>query len=193
MTDPIIVPHADPVFRVIQAGWGDATDASHSQRRANNRWNTGEFPALYCCCSVPVARAVALDVFRLAGVVIEDLQPEVRPALAELSWSGRVVDVASPDGVAAAGFPAGYPDGVTKEETRQAASRWHERGHEGVVYRSASLWRRERARVRWEGDHKRWSELAVFPLKAARQAREERRRNDTEWLAPAVARDREGA
>jgi hypothetical protein len=187
MTEPIIVPHGHPVFRVIRAGWPDATDAAHSQRGADNRWNTREFPALCCCCSAPVARAMALDVFRLAAVVVEDLQPEVRPALAELAWTGRVVDVASADGVAAAGFPPGYPEGVSKQDTRQAAKRWHKGGHEGVVCRSASLWRRERARLRWDGEHEQWSKLAIFPLNAATRPREEGRRTDLGWLEPPTA------
>ncbi len=183
MTDrPITTPHAHQIFRVVQAGWRDATDASHSQTKGDNRWNTTEFPALYCCCSMPVARAVALDVFRLAAVVVEDLQPEAKPALAELSWAGQVVDVASQDGLAAAGFPLSYPDSVSKEQTRRTASQWHESGYEGVVCRSASLWRRER-RTNWEGSHEPWSELAVFPLKAATQPRVEGRRDDLGWLA----------
>lgn len=190
MTDhPIIMPHAHPIFRVVRAGWQDATDASYSQTKADNRWNTTEFPALYCCCSVPVARVVALDVFRLASVVIEDLQPEARPALAKLSWAGQVVDVASEDGVTAAEFPSAYPDGVNKERTRRAASRWHELGHEGVVCRSASLWRRERKRASWEGGHEQWSEVAIFPLTAANRAREEGREDDLAWLHPAIVGD----
>lgn len=184
MTDDLITMlHAHPVLRVVRAGWRDATDASQSRTRADNRWNTADFLALYCCCSVPVARAVALDRFRLAAVVVEDLQPEAKPALTELSWSGRVVDVVSQGGVAAAGFPPAYPAGVSKEDTRRAASRWHEFGHEGVVCRSASLWRRGRGQA-WEGDHKPWSELAIFPLKAANQPRGEGRRNDLAWLDP---------
>jgi hypothetical protein len=177
-----IIDHDHRVVRVIRAAWRDATDASYSQQRDDNRWNTRDFPALYCCCSLPVARAVVLDVFRLAGIVMEDLQPEVRPALAELAWSGRVVDVASAGGVVAAGLPPSYPDGVTKEETRRAAARWHEEGREGLVCRSASVWRRARGGVAWEGDHARWSELAVFPRRATRPVREERRRTDLRWL-----------
>lgn len=185
MTDrPIIMPHAHPIFRVVRVGWHDAADASHSQTKTDNRWNTMEFPALYCCCSVPVARVVALDVFRLTSVVLEDLQPEARPALARLSWAGQVVDIASEDGVTAAGFYPAYPDGVSKKRTRQAASRWHELGHEGVVCRSASLWRRERERASWEGGHEQWSEVAIFPLKTANRPREEGRRNDLGWLKP---------
>lgn len=179
---PLLLAHSHRIFRVVRTGWQDATDASHSQRKPDNRWNTAEFPALYCCCSVPVARAVTLDVFDLAAVVIEDLQPHVRPALAELSWSGQAVDVASQDGVAAAGFPPAYPDGVDKDQTRRAAYQWHESGHEGVVCRSASLWRRERERTSWEGRHEQWSEVAIFTLKAANEPREERRENDLAWL-----------
>lgn len=187
MTDHLVaMAHSHRIFRVVRAGWRDATDASHSQTKPDNRWNTTAFPALYCCCSVPVARTVALDVFDLAAVVIEDLQPDVRPALAALSWSGQVVDVASRDGVAAAGFPPTYPDGVDKEHTRRAASQWHELGHEGVVCRSASLWRRERERASWEGGHEHWSEVAIFPVKAANRAREEGRQDDLTWLHPAI-------
>jgi len=188
MTDDLItVPHAHRMFRVVRAGWRDATDASHSQKRPDNRWNTADFPALYCCCSVRVARAVVLDVFRLAAVVVEDLQPEARPALAELSWVGRVVDVASPGGVAAAGFPLGYPAGVNKEQTRRAATQWHELGHEGLVCRSASLWRREQERASWEGEHEHWSEVAIFPLKATNRAREDGRQVDLAWLHPSLS------
>jgi RES domain-containing protein len=189
MTDrPITLLHAHPIFRVVQARWRDATDASHSQTRTDNRWNTTKFPALYCCCSVPVARAVALDLFQAASVLVEDLQPEVRPALAKLSWAGQVVDVASENGVTVAGFPPTYPQGVNKEHTRRAASQWHELGHEGVVFRSASLWRRERKRASWEGGHEQWSEVAIFPLKAANQAREEGREDDLAWLHPSALR-----
>ena len=187
MTDELITMlHAHPIFRVVRGGWRDAVDASRSRTRVDNRWNTPDFPALYCCCSVPVAQAVALDVFRLAAVMVEDLQPEVRPTLAELSWAGQVVDVASPDGVAAAGFPPAYPDGVSKEATRRAASQWHESGHEGVVCRSASIWRRGRGRARWDGSHELWSELAIFPLRAANPPREERRQDGFAWLEPAT-------
>jgi RES domain-containing protein len=187
MTDDLITMlHAHPIFRVVQGGWRDAVDVSYSRTRVDNRWNTADFPALYCCCSVPVARAVALDVFRRAAVMAEDLQPEARPALAKLSWTGKVVDIASADGVAAAGFPPAYPDGVSKEDTRRAASQWHESGQEGVVCRSASIWRRDRERAAWDGSHESWSELAIFPLKAANQPQEEERRNDSAWLDPIV-------
>lgn len=187
MTEPLAVAHDHLILRVLRAGWGDAADASYSRQRADNRWNTRDFPALYCCCSVPVARAVALDVFRLANVVVGDLQPEIRPALARLSWSGQVVDVASGTGVAAAGFPVEYPADLSKEETRRAAVRWHERGHEGVLCRSASVWRRAGRRFRWEGPHEPWGELAIFPERARQRPREQGRRADLGWLGPEPA------
>lgn len=192
MSDPWAIVHGHRILRVIRAAWRDATDASYSQQRDDRRWNTRDFPALYCCCSLPVARAVVLDVFRLAAIVVEDLQPEMRPALATLSWSGRVVDIASGGGIAAAGFPPAYPDGMPKEETRGAAARWYEDGHEGIVCRSASVWRRARGEVAWDGDHARWSELAVFPRRAARPVREEGRRTDLTWLRGSAARDAQG-
>jgi len=83
MTDELITMlHAHPIFRVVRGGWRDAVDASRSRTRVDNRWNTPDFPALYCCCSVPVAQAVALDVFRLAAVMVEDLARNLAPAAA---------------------------------------------------------------------------------------------------------------
>lgn len=185
--DPITISHNHAVLRVIRAAWGDAADSSYSRVKTDNRWNMAEFPALYCCCSEAVARAVTLDVLRLSNVVIEDLQAEVRPALAELSWSGEVVDVISADGIRAAGFPPAYPDGVSTDDTRQAGARWHGRSYEGIVCRSASVWRLDRARARWLGPHEQWSEVAVFTLRAANQPRETGRRSDLRWLESPIA------
>jgi RES domain-containing protein len=154
------------LYRVVRRGWKDPLDASFSQRRPDRRWNTAGFPALYCCCSERVARAVTLDVFQWNGVEWEELQEDYRPELAEISWSGQLVDMSSARGIEAAGFPSTYPTGVAKTETRQAASRWHDGGAEGVVCRSASLARR--GHREWEGAHELWSELAVFPQNARR-------------------------
>ena len=104
-----------PLCRVIRRGWADPLDTSYSQRAsADNRWNTPDFPALYCGCSERVSRAVARDIFRLAGIGFEDLQDAMLPQLVEIAWAGEVVDVASPEGVAAAGFPLDYPVGINK-------------------------------------------------------------------------------
>ena len=182
MTDPRLVVHEhQPIYRVVRAGWADPLDASFSRRQRGNRWNApGAFSVLYTCCSAGVARGVTLDLYRFAGIVLEDLQPAVRPQLVEISWDGEAVDVASPEGVAAAGFPPTYPLGVDWPQTQPAAAEWHADGHEGVVCRSASL-----ARLgfsAWEGAHPRWGEFAIFVERARRAPWLVRRRDDLDWL-----------
>jgi RES domain-containing protein len=169
-----------PVYRVVRARWGDPLDASFSRRTADRRWNTSDFPALYCCCSVAVARAVALDVFRTAGVEMEDLQPDIRPQLVEIEWRGDVVDMVTEDGVIAAGFAADYPRGVDRASTRAAAEEWHRAGAEGVCARSASVHRRGYSA--WQGDHRRFGELTIDVDNATAKPRLRRRRDDHRWL-----------
>ncbi|HKH47795.1 MAG TPA: RES domain-containing protein [Thermoanaerobaculia bacterium] len=148
------------LYRVIRAGWRDPLDASFSRRATDNRWNTSNFAALYCCGSLFVARAVTRDILRLAGVDIEDLLPDWRPRLVEIGWHGDLVDVATPEGIAAAGYSPSYPADCSKEVTRRDAERWHRDGEEGVTCRSASLWRM--GFVDWTGSWPRWSEITVF-------------------------------
>jgi hypothetical protein len=182
MSDLLRTDHKhQPVYRVVRTGWSDPLETSFSQRAgADNRWNNPDFPCLYCCCSERVARAVVLDVFRLYGLDPKDLQPDIRPQLAELSWSGTVVDMASREGIYRAGFPADYPSGVTKQQTRQAAQAWHSRGEEGTVYRSASLVRLGFGE--WEGEHQGWCELAIFPQNSLHHPGLIQRRDDLGWL-----------
>src|SRR5689334_18283807 len=97
-----------PLFRVLRAGHSNPLDTSHS-RRSPGRWNVTDFPALYACCSETAARAVAQDRLNVAAVNLDELQPEARPQLFELDWSGQVVDVISAEAVEAAGFPVDYP------------------------------------------------------------------------------------
>ena len=181
-TDPAIVDHLhEPVYRVVRRNWQNPLDTSFSQRKAaDNRWNTDRFPALYCCCSVPVARAVTLDVFRYSGVEPTDLLPGFRPKLAEVSWSGPVVDVVSANGVKAAGFPDRYPAGTTKDETRQSATAWHGKGLLGVVCRSASLSRRGVSS--WREPHQPWGEVALFVDNCTNFPSLIGSRDDLDWL-----------
>jgi RES domain-containing protein len=180
MTGPLLVAHGHLVYRVIRQRWKDPLDASHSRGRTDNRWNTPAFQALYACCSERVARAVALDVFRLSGVELEDLNTDVRPALVEITWSGTLVDIASADGVIAAGFPPTYPAGVSVIETQQAATAWHTAGLEGVVCRSASLARFGFSD--WKDPHPPWGEIAIFSQNAKQTPHRRRRRVDLDWL-----------
>jgi RES domain-containing protein len=152
-----------PLYRVVRAGWSDPLDATWSQTAGDRRWNTADFPALYCCLSLDVARAVTRDLLGFSGIELGDLQPAYRPRLVEVGWSGELVDVATAPGVAAAGFPASYPEGVDRSATRRAAVAWHRQGREGVACRSASLLRLGfPGGEAWSGPPERWSEAALF-------------------------------
>lgn len=169
------VPHGHiPIYRVGRADWTDPLDASWSLRQTLNRWNTQEFPTLYCCCSERVARAVVTDRLRRGGLVLEDLLPSARPVLFEIEWSGQVADMASREGIVANGFPEDYPEGVEIRRCQEAARRWHVEGLEGVVCRSASLWRL--GFRRWQGDHRDWGEVAIFVEKSRERPRLIRKR-----------------
>ena len=178
---PIHINHThQPVYRVVRQSWSNPLDATFSQRStADNRWNTEDFPALYCCCSEQVAAAVAQDILEYAGVEISDLDPSMQPRLVEISWSGRLVDMATAQGVRAAEFPHTYPRAVDKRQTRAAARQWNTQGVCGVVCRSASLsWR---GVTTWSGNHERWAETALFVQNCARPTLV-KTRDDLGWL-----------
>lgn len=174
------MPHAHLIYRVIRRNWEDPLDCSYSQRRPDNRWNTPAFPALYACCSEQVGRAIALDRFRIGAINFEDLEPDVTPLLVEIEWVGELVDVASSVGIAAAGFPTTYPNGVTTQDTQKAAATWHADGFEGVVCRSATLARF--GFLQWADPHEPWGEVAIFKQRAQRQPALRRERADFDWL-----------
>lgn len=168
------------LYRVVRQGWANPLDASFSRVTPDRRWNTDAFEALYCCGSEAVARAVALDVLRMAGVVIADLQPAARPQLVEFAWSGALVDAYSNDGLNEAGFATTYPAGVTGEQTRAAATAWHGAGYEGVCCRSASLARM--GMTEWPEPAERRCEAALWPANTTQKPRLLRRRKDQRWL-----------
>jgi RES domain-containing protein len=171
-----------PIYRVVRRGWPEPLDTTFSQQaNVDNRWNTADFPALYCCCSPSVARAIVKDVFHLAGVDLEDLQEDARPQLVEIHWTGEVVDMVSDSAIISAGFESEYPGGSERSQTRQAAVEWHQQGAEGILCRSASVGRLGFAR--WEGDHQPWSELAIFAQNAVVPPAVLKRRSDLAWLA----------
>lgn len=170
-----------PVYRVTRAGWADPLDATFSQKRDTNRWNTAEFPALYCCCSIAVARAVTRDLYVDAAIDLEDLQPAARPTLSEIEWRGKVVDVASSEGLQAAGLPRSNPAELEVRLTQPLAAVWHSARVEGVLCRSASLARL--GFVDFSGDHQRWGELAIFVANSAPPSLASRLAGQ-DWLLP---------
>jgi len=182
MTATVVHEHA-PIFRVIRRGWPDPDDARFSQfSRVNNRWNTPSFPALYCCCSETVARAIVRDIFRFAGVDLAGLQETAQPQLVEIHWSGEPIDMVSEAAIAAAGFSREYPIGSHHSETQRIATKWHREGAAGVLCRSASLARFGYSD--WTGDHPRWGELAIYTDNSTITPSVLKRRDDPTWLIP---------
>jgi hypothetical protein len=171
-----------PLYRVGRAGWSDPLDASFSTSQSN-RWNpVNTFPVLYTCCSENVARAVVHNVFHVAAVELQDLRPEVRPILAELSWAGSVVDMCSVEGIIECGFNLVYPQGSSHQHTQMFAQAWHGLGAEGVMCRSESVFKvRHRG---WVGDHRPWSEVAIFVRNAATLPTLVSVRSDFDWEFP---------
>lgn len=175
-----------PLLRVVQRSWESAADASYSQARNDRRWNTRDFPALYCCCGERVARANAVDPLRRSNTFLEDLTPDTMPQLAEIDWAGELVDVASHDGLTANGFAVNYPVGVTIVQCQQAATNWHAQNCQGVVCRSVPLHRLGRETA-WTGSHEDWAEVAIFTQRSRQVPREIGRRDiDFAWLHAAI-------
>src|SRR5260370_32918057 len=94
-----------PVYRVVRKSWADPIDTSFSQRHnVDNRWNTPDFPALYCCCSKSVARAIVRDRFGITGVEMADLQETAYPPLIECHWVGQPGYMITTETITSAGF-----------------------------------------------------------------------------------------
>lgn len=91
-----------------------------------------------------------------------------------------MVDVATADGIAAAGFPQTYPIAVDKSDTRAKATVWHRSGHEGVVCRSNSV--ASTTGSTWEGSHEPWSELAIFTKNTRHAPALLRAHHELDWL-----------
>ena len=142
MSVPKLVSHShEPVFRVARARWPDPLDTSFSQSQSN-RWNAKNGQAvLYTACSEAVARGIVQDIFKFSALALEDLRPDYWPVLVEINWAGEVVDMASAAGIADCGFDSAYPEGSDYSTSQPLAETWFRSGVEGVVCRSASLWR----------------------------------------------------
>lgn len=180
MTGTILHDHK-PIFRVVRREWADPLDATYSQT-VDNRWNTARFPALYCCCSQTVARAIVRNVFRLTGADLADLQETRQPQLIEIDWSGEPIDMISESAILTAGFAADYPRHSSHAETQVSADQWHTAGAPGVLCRSHS--RSRFGFSDWSGHHAAWSELAIFTDTSPVRPSLLRRHADMEWLQP---------
>lgn len=181
---PLIRHEHVPLYRVARAGWADPLDTSFSQRKSN-RWNVeGGHRVLYTCCSVAVAQCIVRDIFAFGALAMEDLRLEYRPVLAELRWRGLVVDLTSPEGLEAAGFPISYPEGIEHRHTQPFSEAWFILGAEGIVCRSASVFRLQHEG--WRGRHETWSELAIFVDNAIEKPRLIKTYTEPGWLGDSV-------
>jgi hypothetical protein len=162
------------------AGHG-AGDTTFSQGpKADNRWNTVDFLALYCCCSEAVASAIVKDIFRITGANLADLLETAYPQLAEIQWQGEAVDMTAESAIVLAGFSRDYPNGANHDETQTVAIIWHADGASGVLSRSASM--AHLGFNAWRGDHAAWSELAIFTANSPTKPVLISRRDDLGWL-----------
>lgn len=114
---------------------------------------------------------------------LADLTLDITPQLVELEWSGTVVDLASDDGLAAAGLPSTYPEGITLQQCQEAATVWHKQRVQGVLCRSAAI-RRIGLPLEWKEPHQPWGEVAIYTRNARTKPTMKRRREDDTWLHP---------
>jgi RES domain-containing protein len=181
MTNTVGHSHV-PIYRVVRRSWGNPIDTAFSQSaNIDNRWNTTAFPALYCCCSEAVARAIVRDVFKIAGAAVTDLLEPAYPQLVEIEWQGDLVDMVTEAAIASAGFAAdSYPAGIDHRQTQVLGATWHALGAMGVLCRSASMARS--GFDAWRGDHAEWSEVALYPENCSAKPIVLNRREDLNWL-----------
>ncbi|MFP5308624.1 MAG: RES family NAD+ phosphorylase [Actinomycetes bacterium] len=151
--------------RICDAGWDDPLDDTFARVRGG-RWNPpASWRTLYLNEDRVTAR-LNLDLF-IAGWPYEpeDLDDEAGPhlALARLPRGQVVADVHTPEGVAAAGLPAGYPHDaagrlVGHDACQRVGAAARDAGLRGVRCRSA------------QAPHGAGRELAWFPATARSRA-----------------------
>lgn len=177
---PTVAHGHSPIYRVARSEWANPLDATFASRQSH-RWNSaGSHAVLYTSSSIAVARAIVVDIFKIAALELEDLAPGVRPVLIELEWSGEPVDMASVEGLVECGFTHSYPDQIEHRHTQPFGMAWFALGAEGVLCRSASMFRI--GHRGWIGAHEGWSELAIFVDNVSIQPVAINRREDFGWL-----------
>lgn len=164
-------------YRIVDAGWSDPLDDTFAMI-AGGRWNPpGSWRTLYLNEDVVTAR-LNVDRF-VAGWPYEpeDLRDDNGPhlAVAVLPRNQTVLDVHTPEGVAAVGLPPTYPTDATgavvgHDVCQPIGTAAHAAGLRGVHARSAQT------------AHGAGRELAWFPATARSRARLVARRPFTDWF-----------
>jgi hypothetical protein len=90
------------------------------------------------------------------------------------------VDLVTPQGIVANSFPDTYPADLDIHFCQRVASLWHAKGLDGLVCRSASLWRL--GMRKWQGDHRAWGEIVIFVKNSRRKPKRKGWRKDQGWL-----------
>ena len=131
-----------------------------------SRWNTGAFPALYCCLAKNVATSVRLDLYDVDVDEARNIDPLNMPVLIEFRWSGSLFDLTTETGLQSVDLLADYPEGHSdrggSDTTRTIATDLYDNGNHGLVCRSASCFRLGNHN-NWDGSSHDWSEVAIWP------------------------------
>jgi RES domain-containing protein len=124
---------------VAKPEWADPFDTTFSAR-SGGRWNPpGSFGVLYLNADERVASANARQWFaHNGGFSVLDLQPARRPVAVACTFRQELVDVVSPEGVAAIGLPSRYPWKVPRSDCQPIGERLHAAGERGIACRSAA-------------------------------------------------------
>jgi RES domain-containing protein len=131
-------------FRAVHPSWDDPLDGSYSDR-SGARWNApGDGSTLYFNRSVAVARMNVRRGMRGLPYGPEDIDPDAGHLLVAVDLpEGKYADLSSPEGLLAAGLPAGYPFDtagvlVPHGACRPVGAAARASGLAGVVCRSAA-------------------------------------------------------
>ena len=141
-------------YRVFKPEWADPLDASFS-KRFGARWNApGAFGVLYLNKTIAVAAANARKQHLGRAIGLFDLLPSRRPNLLEVKVPrSTLLDVVTEEGLAAIGFPASYPLGVSHARCQPIGKRAYASGaFRGIAYRSAA----ECTATYWVGEELAW-------------------------------------
>jgi RES domain-containing protein len=124
---------------VVAPKWIDPADTAYSKQRGG-RWNpAGEFGALYLSATIQVAAANARAQHSGRAIKLFDLLPGERPELVTFEvLMVDVVDACTPDGVAALGFAANFPYGVTWPPCQAIGREAHANAISGVAALSSA-------------------------------------------------------
>jgi RES domain-containing protein len=122
---------------VVAPAWVNPADTTYSKQRGG-RWNPpGEFGALYLNATVAVAAANARAQHAGRALKLFDLLPGARPELVTFTVpTTEALDACTPDGIAALGFAANFPYGVSWPPCQQIGRKAHKAGLAGVAARS---------------------------------------------------------